>query len=108
MLYQASSMASINIENHPVNHSIRNTNINIRAQRCQRDLIDQAAELLGKTRSEFVLETACREAQEVLLDQRVLTLDTESFQAVQLLLDAPPSDNPKLRQLMTMTVPWET
>jgi hypothetical protein len=26
----------------------------------------------------------------VLLDQRVLTLDTESFQAVQLLLDAPP------------------
>ncbi|WP_200155386.1 DUF1778 domain-containing protein [Chromatium okenii] len=49
--------------------------MNIRAQRYQRDLIDKAAELLGKTRSDFILETACREAQEVLLDQRVLTLD---------------------------------
>ena len=86
------------IENQLSNHSIHNTNMNIRAQRYQRDLIDKAAELLGKTRSDFVLETACREAQEVLLDQRVLTLDTESFQAVQLLLDAPPSDNPKLQQ----------
>jgi uncharacterized protein (DUF1778 family) len=85
-----------------------NTTINIRAQRCQRDLIDQAAELLGTTRSDFVLGVACREAQEVLLDQRVFTLDAESFQSFQMLLDAPPQDNSRLRQLMTMTVPWET
>jgi uncharacterized protein (DUF1778 family) len=85
-------------------HPIRDAHINIRAKRAQRDLIDQAAELLGKTRSDFVLETACREAQEVLLDQRVFRLDAETFQA---LLDAPPSDNPKLRRLMATKAPWE-
>ena len=58
---------------------IRDININIRAKRTQRDLIDQAAGLLGKTRSDFMLETACREAEDVLLDRRVFTLDAETF-----------------------------
>ncbi|PZN75495.1 MAG: hypothetical protein DM484_18470 [Candidatus Methylumidiphilus alinenensis] len=70
-------------------------NINIRAKRTQRDLIDQAAEFLGKTRSDFMLETACREAEDVLLDQRVFTLDAEEFKKFQAMLDAPPSENPK-------------
>jgi uncharacterized protein (DUF1778 family) len=85
----------------------RDININIRAQRRQRDLIDQAAELLGKTRSDFMLETACREAEDVLLDQRVFTLDAETFQKFQAMLDAPPSENPKLRKLMATKAPWE-
>ena len=85
----------------------RDININIRAKRRQRDLIDQAAELLGKTRSDFMLETACREAEDVLLDQRVFTLDAETFQKLQAMLDAPPSENPKLRKLMATKAPWE-
>jgi uncharacterized protein (DUF1778 family) len=79
--------------------------INIRAKRTQRDLIDQAAELLGKTRSDFMLETACREAVDVLLDQRVFTLDAAAFAKFQALLDAPPADNPKLRALMATKAP---
>lgn len=89
------------------NASIRDININIRAQRKQRDLIDQAADLLGKTRSDFMLETACREAEDVLLDQRLMRLDSETFQAFQTLLDAPPNDNPGLRRLMATKAPWE-
>jgi uncharacterized protein (DUF1778 family) len=86
---------------------IRDININIRAKRTQRDLIDQAAELLGKTRSDFMLETACREAEDVLLDQRMFTLDAETFKKFQAMLDAPPSENPKLRKLMATKAPWE-
>ena len=78
----------------------RDININIRAKRTQRDLIDQAAELQGKSRSDFMLEIACREAEDVLLDQRMFTLDAETFKKFKALLDAPPSDNPKLRKLM--------
>lgn len=89
------------------NGQTRDININIRAKRKQRDLIDQAAELLGKTRSDFMLETACREAEDVLLDQRIFILDAETFQKFQVLLDAPPSENPKLRQLMATKAPWE-
>lgn len=46
--------------NKPIdtNGSPRDININIRAKRTQRDLIDQAAEVLGKSRSNFMLETA--------------------------------------------------
>ena len=86
----------------------RNANINVRARRRQRDLIDQAAAVLGKTRSEIVLESACRAAEDVLLDQRFFTLDAEAFAQFQALLDAPPSENPKLRQLMAPKAPWDS
>ena len=43
--------------------------INIRAKARQRDWIDQAAERLGRSRSDFIIEAACREAEEVLLEQ---------------------------------------
>ena len=49
--------------------------INLRALPEQRDLIDRAASLLGKNRSDFMLETACREAESILLDRRVFALD---------------------------------
>lgn len=85
----------------------RDVNINICAKRRQRDLIDQAAALLGKSRSDFMLESACREAEDVLLDQRVFTLDAEAYEKFIALRDAPPSDNPRLRKLMTTPAPWE-
>ena len=85
----------------------RDTNINIRVKRAQRDLIDQAAELLGKSRSDFMLETACREAEGVLLDQCIFTMDAETFEKFQALLDEPPKDTPKLRKLMATPAPWE-
>ncbi len=53
--------------------------INIRAKVRQRDLIDQAAERLGRSRSDFMLEAACREAQDVLLDQAFFTVDAGTF-----------------------------
>ncbi|NEX23722.1 DUF1778 domain-containing protein [Thiorhodococcus mannitoliphagus] len=95
------------VDPHTPTPAVRDSNINIRAQRRQRDLIDQAATLLGKTRSDFVLETACREAEAVLLEQRVFALNAEAFEQFQALLDAPPSENPKLRKLMTTPAPWE-
>lgn len=86
---------------------MRDININIRVKRTQRDLIDQAAELLGKSRSDFMLDTACREAKDILLDQCLFTLDAETFDKFQALLDKPPSENPKLRKLMATPAPWE-
>ena len=81
--------------------------INIRAKRAQRDLIDHAADLLGKSRSDFMLETACREAADVLLDQRVFLMSEGAFTKFQAMLDAPPSENPRLRKLMETPAPWE-
>ncbi len=89
-------------------NSLRDININIRAKRRQRDLIDQAAGMLGKTRSDFMLETACREADELLLEQRIFHLDAERFKQFQALLDTPPTAKSKLRELMSSKGPLGT
>ena len=86
---------------------MRDAAINLRALPQQRDLIDQAAELLGKSRSDFMLEAACERAQAVLLDQVFFNLDADRFRQFTALLDAPSAPNPGLERLMTVRVPWE-
>jgi uncharacterized protein (DUF1778 family) len=80
--------------------------INLRALPKQRDLIDQAASLLGKNRSDFMLEVACERAQAVLLDQVSFVLDDEKLRQINEIPDAPPSANPGLARLMTVRPPW--
>lgn len=87
---------------------MRDAPINLRALPEQRDLIDQAATLLGKNRSDFMLEAACERAQSVLLDQVFFNLDTDKFQQFIAILDAPPSANPGLARLMSVKAPWST
>ena len=58
---------------------MRDAAINLRAMPEQRDLIDHAASVLGKNRSDFMLEAACDKAQSVLLDQVFFSLDDAKF-----------------------------
>ena len=81
--------------------------INIRAKARQRDLIDQAAERLGRSRSDFMLEASCREAQDVLLDQAFFTVNAGTFEKFQALLDRPLPPTDKLRRLLKTKAPWE-
>jgi len=81
--------------------------INIRAKARQRDLIDQAAERLGRSRSDFMLEAACRQAEDVLLDQAFFTVDHGTFSKFQELLDRPLPATDKLRRLLKTRAPWD-
>jgi len=81
--------------------------INIRARSTQRNLIDKAAAMLNKNRSDFMLEAACREAENVLLDQRLFLVDDNAWQAFETLIDAPVKDNPALQKLLHDKAPWE-
>lgn len=85
----------------------RDVNINLRASRTQRSLIDQAAQALGKNRSDFMLEASCREAEAVLLDRRYFVLDAAGFEAFTAMLDQRPAANPRLRRLLTEKAPWD-
>ncbi|MBF0462553.1 MAG: DUF1778 domain-containing protein [Magnetococcales bacterium] len=87
---------------------MRDAAINLRALAEQRDLIDYAAQLLGKTRSDFMLEAACDKARAVLLDQVFFSLDADRFRPFTQLLDAPPTPNPGLAHLMAIQAPWAT
>jgi uncharacterized protein (DUF1778 family) len=85
----------------------RDVTINLRANQKQRALIDRAAETLGKNRSDFMLEAACREAGAVLLDRRLFLLDEKAYKRFTAALDKPPAGNPKLRRLLASKAPWE-
>jgi uncharacterized protein (DUF1778 family) len=84
----------------------RGVTLNIRVEPRHRDLIDRAAEALGKSRSEFMLETACKEAEAVLLDRRYFTLDQDQFQAFLARLDEP-APSARLADLLNTKAPWE-
>jgi len=85
----------------------RDETINLRASRRQKTLIDRAADALGRNRSDFMLETACREAEAVLLDRRYFALSSEEFKRFTLMLDKPPASNTRLRRLLKTKAPWE-
>jgi uncharacterized protein (DUF1778 family) len=84
----------------------RGETINLRASQRQKALIDRAAETLGRSRSDFMLETACREAEAVLLDRRYFSLSAEAFKRFTSMLDRPPASNPKLLRLLQTKAPW--
>jgi uncharacterized protein (DUF1778 family) len=85
----------------------RGENINLRVSRGQKLLIDRAANALGRNRSEFMLEAACREAQSVLLDRRYFGLPEEEFKRFSKMLDKAPASNPRLTRLLRTKAPWE-
>jgi uncharacterized protein (DUF1778 family) len=85
----------------------RQTTINLRAAAPQRSLIDQAARMVGKSRTDFMLEAACERAQQVLLDQTVFALDAARLKRFQALLDAPVKQGVALRKLLLRQAPWE-
>jgi uncharacterized protein (DUF1778 family) len=90
----------------PESSQLRAENINLRVSRSQKALIDRAAAAQGRSRSDFMLDAACREAESVLLDQRYFNLDDEAFQRFIDLLDAPPANNPGLARMLKTKAPW--
>ena len=80
--------------------------INLRIEANTRQLIDDAAAILGKTRTEFMIESARRQAVDVLLDQRLFVLDSDRYDAFVLALDNPPAPGPKLSSLMRRIPAW--
>ena len=81
--------------------------INLRIEANTRQLIDDAAAILGKTRTEFMIETARQQAIDVLLDQRLFVLDAKRYDAFMHALDNPPAPGPKLRSLLRRTPAWQ-
>ncbi|MBK1623894.1 DUF1778 domain-containing protein [Afifella marina] len=83
------------------------TTINLRLPVSDKSLIDRAAAASGKTRTEFLLETARARAIDVILDKTVFSLDAEAFDAFRDVLDNPPPANARLKELMARAAPWD-
>lgn len=83
------------------------TSISLRVSTTTLDLIGSAAAATGKSRTEFMLESARREAIDVLLDQRFFQLDAGQYDALMRALDDPPPPNAALKRLLARKAPWE-
>ncbi|BAZ50065.1 DUF1778 domain-containing protein [Nostoc ellipsosporum NOK] len=90
-----------------LDNSNRDHVINIRVHQHQRDLIDRAAAILGKNRSDFILDVICREAKTVITDNTFFALDDDKYQQFIEALDSPPQANENLHKLLTTKSPWE-
>ena len=55
-----------------------------------------------------MLEAACRQAEDVLLDQTYFALDANGFAAFQDMLDNPPAPTDRLRRTLKAQAPWVT
>ena len=91
---------------HEANSALREV-INLRAPADQKAIIDRAAAVVGKSRTEFMLESARRAAVDVLLDQRLFVLNDTDYDRFLAILDEPTEPSAALEKLMNTPAPWE-
>ena len=81
--------------------------INVRISAEQKAIIDSAAQLLGKSRTAFILDLAVRHAEDVLAEKAHFQLSTEQWDAFTTMLDAPVHPNIALVRLLNTPAPWD-
>lgn len=85
----------------------RDRSINIRVSSRIIDLIDRAASLQHKSRSDFMVEAAARTAEDVLLDGNVFTLAGEEWDEYVATIANPPEPTENLRAFLREPAPWD-
>jgi uncharacterized protein (DUF1778 family) len=85
----------------------RRDTLNLRIKPELRGLINRAAELTGKNRTDFVLSAARRAAEDAFLDRTVFAVNPKAYAEFLARLDAPPQPNARLRRSLGTTAPWE-
>lgn len=71
-------------------------------------MIDRAAGLRGRSRTDFVRDAAVRAAEEVLMETALIRMSPDGFQAFIAALSAPAAPVPQIVELIRRPAPWET
>jgi uncharacterized protein (DUF1778 family) len=70
-------------------------------------IIDRAASLRGRSRTEFVREAAVRAAEEALAERTLIRMSPEGFAAFRNAIEAPAMPVEELVELFKRPAPWE-
>jgi uncharacterized protein (DUF1778 family) len=71
-------------------------------------IIDRGAELLGLSRTEFMRRAALHEAQAAILDETVIRLSPDGYDAFLQAISAPAvAPPPKVAERLRRSPPWE-
>ena len=85
----------------------RRETLNLRIKPELRGLIDRAAELQGKNRTDFVLNAARHAAEDALMARTTFAVSARAYAEFLARLDAPPRPNARLRRSLEAPAPWE-
>jgi uncharacterized protein (DUF1778 family) len=83
------------------------TTLNLRIKPEDRNLIDWAAQIQGKNRTDFILDAARNAAEDALLEQTIFKVTPEAYAEFITRLDAPPQPNQRLLKTMKTPAPWD-
>ena len=81
--------------------------IQIRTSFETKAILNRAASLRGQKLSEFMLDSARRQAEDTILDQRVFYLSPDAHEAFLAMLDTPAKPDKRLRTKLTKKPAWE-
>lgn len=71
-------------------------------------IIDRAATLRGRSRTDFVREAAVRAAEDVLMETAPIRMNPAGFKAFMAALSRPATPVPEMVELFQHKAPWES
>lgn len=71
-------------------------------------IIDRAAALRGRSRTEFVRDAAVRAAEDVLMETVPIRMSPAGFKAFMATLSGPVAPVPEMVELFSRAAPWES
>ncbi len=71
-------------------------------------MIDRAAGLRGRSRTDFVRDAAVRAAEDVLMENRLIRMSPEGFDAFMAAVSGPTMPVPEMVEVARRAAPWET
>ncbi len=86
---------------------VKSARLGLRATPEQEAVLRYAAKACHKSLTEFVMDSACRAAEQTLLDQRIFMVSEAKYQEFMALLDRPPKPNAGLQDLWSKPAPWD-
>jgi uncharacterized protein (DUF1778 family) len=70
-------------------------------------MIDRAARLRGRSRTDFMREAAVRAAEEVLMENTLLRMSEDGFAEFMAAVSAPAVPVPEMVELLSRKAPWD-
>lgn len=91
-------MASTGKKDHP---------LSMRLPEADLAIIDRAAQLRGRSRTDFVREAAVRAAEATLMENTPIRMSPDGFAAFVAAISAPAKPVPEMVELFQRKAPWE-
>lgn len=86
----------------------RSARLGLRATLPQEAVLRRAADVAHKSLTDYIQDSACRAAEQTLIEQRLFTVSGQRYEDFMALLDRPEHDSAGLRGLLSRPTPWAT